>query len=130
MRDRSLRPRIPHATPKSPQRTGPPPDAARRRSIKHENEAVEGAPQHERPRGSMPQPPQQHGQQKIPIRLPRAVTISAQGNIEIVAQPRREADMPPPPELRRTSRNVRQVEVQHNIKTQETSRAPGNIRVS
>ena len=62
---------------------------------------MEGAPEHEGPGRPVPQPAEQHREQEVHVgaRLPPAV--SAERDVEVVAQPGREADVPALPELPR-----------------------------
>src|SRR5688572_19370056 len=92
--------------------------------------AVPRAPEREVPGGAMPQAAEQHRDKQIAIRSDFAPMVSAQADIKVVTQPRREADMPAPPELADIPREVRQIKIEHDIKAENTRRASGNIRVA
>ena len=47
----------------------------------------------------MPETTQQHGDHQVAANEPNAATVAAQADVEIVAQPARQRDMPAPPEI-------------------------------
>lgn len=81
-----------------------------------EQQAVETAPQDESRRRTVPQPPEQHGDDEVHISAEPAFPVAAERDIEIILEPRRERDVPAPPELRYRGRLVRRIEVFGNRK--------------
>src|SRR5690606_27377317 len=73
--------------------------------------AVRSAPEHEIPSRTMPESAQQHGQHDVSRRGQCAAAIATERNIEIVAQPRGQADMPASPEILETHRRIRIAEI-------------------
>ncbi len=61
---------------------------------------------------------------------PRAAhPVPAQRDIHIIAKPGRQRDMPAPPEIRDRGRQIRPVEIDHEVKPHHFGRAPGNLGV-
>src|ERR1700746_270512 len=69
--------------------------------------AVQPSPDHEGPARSMPETAEQHRREQIEVSARRTVTVAAERNVEIVAQPRRQCDVPAPPEVREADGRVR-----------------------
>src|ERR1035438_6643943 len=55
---------------------------------------------------------------------------AAQGNVEVVAQPTGERDVPAPPEVRHAGRQVRTPEVDREVKSEQLGHADGHVRVA
>ena len=91
---------------------------------------MQETPHDERPGGSMPQPAEQHRQHQIAAGLPRSGAVATQRNIQIVAQPRREADVPAAPELARGDREIGKEEVLGQVKAHPTRHTAGDRRVT
>ena len=72
---------------------------------------MQRAPNYESPRCSVPQAAEQHRDHDIAINKPSRTAISAEWNVEIIAKPRRKADMPPVPEIRDVLRKVREAKI-------------------
>ena len=64
-----------------------------------EHQAVQGPPDHEGPARAVPGPADEHGQEEIPVLLEPSGPVAAQGNVQKVAQPGAERDVPAPPEI-------------------------------
>jgi hypothetical protein len=60
--------------------------------------SVQHAPNDEGPARSMPQPAERHGDEDIAHLTEPARPIAAEWNVEVIAQPERQRDVPPPPE--------------------------------
>src|SRR5262245_26201070 len=82
------------------------------------------------PSRSMPQTADQHRGQQIEISAGRATTIAAETDVEIIAQPRRKADVPAPPEIADARGGVGQIEIPHDVKAQYARRATCDVRVT
>src|ERR1700685_1992395 len=91
---------------------------------------MDATPDHEGPVSAMPQSPDQHCGQKVAVGPPSAQAISAQGDIEIVPQPRAQADMPPAPEVLETSSQIGLAEIHHKMEAHQLRRAASDIAVA
>ena len=60
---------------------------------------MQRAPNYESPRCSVPQAAEQHRQHEIDVRPSRAAAVATERDVQIVAQPGAEADVPPLPEI-------------------------------
>ena len=60
---------------------------------------------------AVPQPADRHRQEQIGVGADVAVAIPAQRDVEIVAQPGRQADVPAPPEILDRHRQIRVAEI-------------------
>src|SRR5271166_2738542 len=76
------------------------------------------APDHERPLRSMPQPSKEHGNNEVAIGLPRPVAAPAERDVEVVAQPRGERDVPALPEVARRRRDVRLTKIEDQVEAE------------
>ena len=84
---------------------------------------MQSAPDDERPTRTVPQAAEQHRchQREVGTRL--AMAIAAQRNVEVIAQPRRQGDVPAPPEIREADRRIGETEVVWHRETQAHRRA-------
>ena len=99
-------------------------------ALGREIQAVQSAPDHEGPAGAMPEAAEQHRRHQRRIRAALAVTIAAERNVEIVAQPRRQRDVPAPPEIGEADRRVRKAEVVRHREAQAHRRADRRRRIA
>ena len=92
--------------------------------------AVDAPPQHERPVRAVPQAGDQERDQQVqpPPALPLAV--AAERNVEIIAEPRGQRDVPAAPEIADARREVRRVEVLHQVEAEDLRRADRDHRVA
>ena len=60
----------------------------------------------------------------------RAAAAAAQGEIEVIPEPLRQADVPPVPEVAGAGGEIRQVEVERQLKTQAPGHPAGHVGVS
>ena len=58
------------------------------------------------------------------------LAIAAERDIEVIAQPCAEADVPATPEFLKCLGKIRLAEIDHEMKSENLSRAPGNIAVA
>src|SRR4029077_6607924 len=80
---------------------------------------MDGAEYDKRPVGAVPQPCQNHGDRQISRSLPRPVGAAAEGNVQVVAKPGAQTDMPTPPEILKAVRQERLLKIGHETKTQQ-----------
>src|SRR5437773_1975540 len=92
--------------------------------------AMPKSPQNEVPRGPVPQAAKEHRQEEIAVGSPDALAIAAEADVEIISQPARQADVPPPPELPQVGGGIGQVEVPHDVKPEDTRGAPRDVRIT
>src|SRR5690606_6911763 len=94
-----------------------------------QRQAMPGAPQQEGPVSTVPKPAKQHGQQQIAIGLNRAVAVTAQGDVQVIAQPGGKADVPPTPELGDALADIGLVEVLVKTEPHHQPQANGHVRI-
>src|SRR5690606_16779364 len=68
-------------------------------AIDRQPHAVERSPDDERPGGAVPQAAEQHGDEQVQVGAGRPTAVAAERDVEVVAQPRRQTDVPAAPEL-------------------------------
>src|SRR5262249_16789513 len=92
--------------------------------------AVDGSPDQERQIGAVPQPAEQHGEKQIAIGATAALRVTSEGNIEIVAQPSAQADVPASPEVLEALREIRLAEVDHEMEAAQLRGPAGDVAVA
>ena len=92
--------------------------------------AVEPSPDHEGPLRTVPQPAHQEDDHDVHVLARRALAVATQRDVQVVAEPRRQRDVPPPPELRHRLREVRAVEILHQLEPHHLRRPHGNRRIA
>src|SRR3977135_2663010 len=88
-------------------------------TINEQGEAVQPAPDHERPRATVPEAAEQHRDHDVAANEPGRPAISAERNVKIIAQPARETDMPAMPEIRNVLREIRKPEIDWQLVTEK-----------
>ena len=78
----------------------------------------------------MPQPAQEHCDDEIDILPQLAFAVAAQGDINVVANPCGERDVPAPPKVGDAHRAIRCVEVDGEMEAQQQSNANGHIAIA
>ena len=91
--------------------------------------AVEGTPKHEVPGRSVPQAAEQHGQHEISIGQEHASPIATQGDVEIIAQPGGQTNVPAAPEVGRIDGQVGLGEVERQFEPQEQRHPPAHVGI-
>ncbi|MNO93249.1 hypothetical protein D3C76_848460 [compost metagenome] len=79
---------------------------------------------------AVPQTTKQHGQEQVAIGHQRAFAVTAEGDVQVVTQPGRQADVPAPPELGDRLADVRLLEVFHEAETHHQAQADGHVAVT
>ena len=87
--------------------------------LEHQERAVEEPPAGERPACAMPEPAQEEDSHQIGIIPNRRATIAPQRNIEVIAKPGRERDVPASPEFGDRAGRVGIVEIFKEIDAEE-----------
>ena len=90
-----------------------------------------GAPEHERPGRAVPEPADDHRQHQVAVELQHVPPrLPPERDVEVVAEPGREADVPARPEVLRAGGEVGEVEVQGQLEARGTWRSRGPRRCS
>ena len=95
-----------------------------------EGDTVTGAPNDEGPCGTVPESTEEHGDHEIEMLTHFALAVAAQGDIDIVAQPRGERDVPSVPELGDIQRTVREVEVDTQVESHDAAQTDCHVAVT
>ena len=106
---------------------GPPPPAL---SSDHLTDAVVETPGHEGPGGTVPQAPQQHGDDDVEADPPLRAPVAAEGDVEVVAQPVGQRHVPPAPEVLEGDGGIGPVEVLGEAEAQQQGDADGDVGVA
>ena len=89
------------------------------------------APQYVRPRGAVPEagqaPDHEHVEQQPPDRLDPA---AAEREVQVIAKPRAQRDVPPAPELRDRLGDEREVEVLQKVEAEHPAEADRHVRIA
>ena len=72
--------------------------------MNHQSHTVEASPDNEHPRGAVPQARYEHGDEEVEVRTPTAATTAAKREVEIIAEPGGEADVPAVPKQAKIGR--------------------------
>ena len=99
-------------------------------AVHHLRQAKERAPNHEIPTRTMPQASQEHGDENIEAGAQVAFTVATERDIHIVANPRRERNMPASPKVAHTVGLIWCVEVGWESEAQQQRDAYRHIAVA
>jgi len=80
-----------------------------------QQQPVNAAPDDEGPGRAVPQAAEQHGEEEIHVCAGVAQAVAAERDVQVVAQPGGERDVPAPPELARVAREVGLLEVEGQL---------------
>ncbi|MNF82187.1 hypothetical protein D3C84_644870 [compost metagenome] len=78
----------------------------------------------------MPEAGDGHGQEQVAVGFPGTATVTAQRNVQIVAQPTGQRQMPASPEVLDAARKIGAVEVLGEVKAQHQAQADGHGAVA
>ena len=92
-------------------------------------DAVDPAPDHERPGGAVPEPAEEHRQHEVAVRRDPSLPVAAERDVEVVAQPARERHVPAAPEVLERDGRVRRVEVLREDEPEEEGDPDRDVRV-
>src|SRR4029077_16558733 len=87
-------------------------------------------PQYERPASAVPQPAQQKHDDEIAVGPRGAMPVSTERDVQIVAEPGRQADMPAAPELGDRSGGVRHAKIARERKAEDHCQSYGHGRIA
>ena len=94
-----------------------------------EENAVQESPNYKIPRGAVPQSTDSKYNDDIDIRSDFSFPIASKREIEIVAEPVGERDMPSCPKILEGSRQIRFVEISAQFEPEQTGCADGDLRI-
>ena len=106
------------------------PGRSRHQRSTHERRPVDRAPGDERPAGAVPEPADEHGQHEVAVREERAAAVSAERDVEVVAQPARQRHVPAAPEIGDRGRRVGGVEVLREREPEQERDPDRHVRVA
>ena len=98
--------------------------------LDHQKGAVMDAPDHEGPVRAMPKPADEKDETEIAVSLGCGAAIAAERDVEIVAQPLRQADVPAAPELGDRARPIGQTEIARERKAERDAKPDRHVRVA
>ena len=90
---------------------------------------MDSTPDDEGPVGPVPEPGDEEDDEDVADGLGLGDAGSAEGDVEVVAEPGGEGDVPPPPELGDVAGEVGELEVGHQLEAEELGGADGDVGV-
>ena len=78
----------------------------------------------------MPQAAEQHSEHQVAVGEPAPAAATAEGNVQVVAQPTGERNVPAPPKIRHAGRQVGALEVDGEVEPEQFGHADGHIGVA
>ena len=84
----------------------------------------------EGPVGAVPETRQQEDDEGVAHHLGLRDTAAAQGDVDVIPEPSRQADVPPAPELGDVATEVGHVEVAHQLDPEKLRRSDGDVGVA
>ena len=87
------------------------------------------APANERPVRTVPHAAQEHDHEQIKIQALLAHAVSTEGDVEVIAEPARERNVPALPEFGNAPRAVRAVEVAREMEPEHQAKANRHVAV-
>ncbi len=97
--------------------------------LQRQAHAVHAAPEDEGPAGAVPEAAEQHGHDEVHVGAAAALAVAAQRDVQVVAQPARQGDVPAAPEVLDGARRVRRVEVLGQLEAEQQRDADGDVAV-
>ena len=98
--------------------------------VDDECDAMQCSPHHKVERCAVPQSTQEHGNKEVEILAEPALAVTAQRDVEVVAQPCAQGDVPPVPEVGNRHRLVGVVEVDVKPESHEQCQAYRHVAVA
>lgn len=91
---------------------------------------MDSAPDEESPGGSVPQAAEEHGEDEVCVGAGRASSISAEGDVEVVSEPRGKGDVPAAPEVGDGGGSVGGIEVFCEDEPEHQSESDGHVGIA
>ena len=98
--------------------------------LDHEPDAVDAAPDDERPAGAVPEPADQHRQHQVAVRDDRPLAVASKWDVEVVTEPARQRHVPAAPEVLERHGGVRRVEVLWELEPEQEREPDRDVRVA
>ena len=95
-----------------------------------DEQAVQGTPNDEVPRGTVPQAAEQEAEPEVEVHTTCAFAVAAERNIEVVHDESTEGLVPTPPELGDRARSVRVVEIFREFEAHDATQTDGHVAVA
>src|SRR5437867_740217 len=99
-------------------------------AVADEKRAVERSPKHEVPGRAVPKAAEHHRQEQVAIGLDAPPAVAAERDVEVIAEPGRQRDVPAKPEVAGVQREVRQLEIYHELESHELRNAARDVGVA
>ena len=100
------------------------------RALECEICAMDAAPKQEVPARAVPEAANQHDRRKVDVCADAALAVAAEGNIQVIAEPGGERQVPPPPEFCDGLRAVRRIEVLCEHESEHQAETDRHVRVT
>ena len=91
---------------------------------------MEGTPDHKRPIRAVPDAGDEEREEQVAVGQQPAAAVPAQGDVHVVAEPGRQADMPARPEFAQARRQIGIVEIEDQVETHDLGHAACHVRVA
>lgn len=91
---------------------------------------MKGSPDNEGPIRSVPETAKEENDKGVPDNLRLGTTAATERNVHIIPEPCRQGNVPSAPELRDIPTEIRDVEIPHQIDSEELGRSYRDVRVS
>ena len=91
---------------------------------------MQPSPDHEVPRGAVPEAAEHHDDEQVHVRANATLAVPAERDVQVVAQPRGERDVPAVPELGDGLREVGRVEILREHEPEHQTETDGHVGVA
>ena len=98
--------------------------------VETEEESVDATPKDEIERGSMPESTQEHRHEEIEVLTDFSVAIASKRDVEVVLEPRGEANVPTAPKLSNGLGLVGAVKVLGELESEQEGNTDGHVRIA
>ncbi len=105
-------------------------DVRETEALEDEERTVDESPDDEVPARAVPKAAEEKDDQQVRVGARRPDAISAERDVQIVAEPSRERDMPPPPELGERTRRIGTIEILGQPESEEPAQADRHVRIA
>src|SRR6185436_19037404 len=103
---------------------------AESRAFQHEEEAVIQSPRDEGPTRAVPQAAEEKHDDEIEVIARLRAAVAAERDVEVVAEPARQRDVPAPPEFLHRLRDVGMLKILEELKPEHLPEADRHVRVA
>src|ERR1051325_4625967 len=99
-------------------------------AMNHQQKSLVGTPKYVRQCRAVPQAAQDHHSHQVHISARLSSAVASEWNVEIIAQPGGQRDVPVPPEIRRIGDEIRRAEIDWQFEAHNFGQAARNVRVA